>query len=58
MNFTDKDGLESATSETIPKTQSLIQIISGLKKSEQVIVNGASYLTDNAKVSLVTEQGR
>ena len=50
--------LESATSETIPKTQSLIQIISGLKKSEQVIVNGASYLTDNAKVSLVTEQGR
>jgi len=50
--------LESVTSESSPQTQSLIQIISGLKKSEQVVVNGASYLTDNAKVSLVAEQGR
>lgn len=47
----------SVTSEANSQTQSLIQIISGLKKNEQVVVNGASYLTDNAKVSLVTEQG-
>ncbi len=47
--------LESDILETHP--QSLIQILSGLKKTEQVVVNGASYLTDNTKVSLVTEQG-
>ncbi|MCU7833501.1 MAG: efflux RND transporter periplasmic adaptor subunit, partial [gamma proteobacterium symbiont of Lucinoma myriamae] len=50
--------LENVTSETNPQTQSLIQIISGVKTSDQVVVNGASYLTDNAKVSLVIEQGR
>ncbi len=55
--------LENVISENSSQTQSLIQIISGLKKSDQVVVNGASYLTDNAKVSLVietmvTEQGR
>lgn len=49
--------IEKSTSETRPQIQSLVQIIVGLKKDDQVVVNGASFLTDNAKVSLLTESG-
>ncbi len=47
--------LKNVTPNSSSQTQSLIQILSGLRKNEQVVVNGASYLTDNARVSLVVE---
>ncbi len=49
------DVTSDVASERHSQTQLLIQIISGLKMTDQVVMSGASYLTDNAKVSLVIE---